>query len=375
MVEEKVEVEENFRFSYRERNDPNKKQKMILKFRPFVYGGLGIITLVFFIGTMVFFTSEQEIGFTSIFGNTSIIEGAGIHFKVPFFSSKEVFDATTKGMAIGYNEESNESEEEDSVMITSDLNLVNIDFFIQYRITDSIEYHYSSNDPEGILRNIAKSSIRNTVGLYDVDAVMTTRKAEIEAEVFEDIIQELTYHETGLTVTSVAIQDSEPPTTTVAKAFKDVENAKTAAETAVNNANSYRNTEIAAADAEVEAIKQEANATKTERVNEAKEEVAKFEALFEEYQNNPDTVKKRLYYEALEEILPNMEMIIGKDFKVIYVKDSSNPIGAGVAVSEATSKTGNSKTTEKSKNEEKNSETEGDESNTNNSQKKSEDNK
>ncbi len=298
-------------------------RKKLSTIKLIVYCILIALTVFFTLFTSIFSTTEQDIGFTETFGITSQIEGSGMHFKIPFFSHKYIYDATTKGMPIGYIEGSNETQEEDSLMITSDFNFVNIDFYLEYRIIDPIEYHYGSNKPEAILKNIAQSAIRNTVGQYDVDSVMTVGKSEIEAKVFEDIIEELTHHHTGLQVVNVTIQDAEPPTTAVAAAFKDVENAKQNAETEINNAYKYENTEIPAAEAESEAVKQAANAAKTERVNQAKEEVANFEALFEEYQNNPDTVKQRLYYEALEEILPNMEIIISKDSKMIYVKDGS----------------------------------------------------
>ena len=320
--------------------DEREDLEKILKLRPFVYGGIGVITLVIALITGIYFTDEQDIGFTTMFGKNTMIDGPGMHFKVPFISEKHVYDATTKGMAIGYDEENNESEEADSLMITSDINFVNIDFYIEYRISDPIQYCYETNNPELLLKDIAMSAIRNTVGQYDVDSVMTTGKPEIESKVFDDIVAGLEDHSTGLTISNVTIQDSEPPTTEVATAFKDVENAKQNAETVVNKAHEYENTKIPAAEAEAEKIKQAANAAKTERVNQAKEEVAEFEALFTEYQKNPDTVKQRLYYEALEEILPNMEIIIGEDSKIVYIKGSDTALGeSAAATSESEEKT------------------------------------
>lgn len=316
--------------NYDDYDDSIDLKRGILKARPIVYALFVVIVLVLALFNSIFFTNEQEIGFTSMFGNNTMIEGPGMHFKVPFLSKKHVYDATTQGMPIGYvenpdkeDEEAEKSVTEDSLMITSDFNFINIDFYIEYRISDPIEYCYGSNDPKAVFYNIAQSSIRNTVGLYDVDSVMTTGKTEIEMAVFDDMVNELSKHHTGLAVVNATIQDAEPPTSEVSKAFREVSNAKSQAETAVNEANSYKNTELPAAEAKAEQIKQAANATKTERVNEAKEEVARFEALFNEYKNNPDTVKQRLYYEALQDILPKMEIIIGEDPKIIYVKDKS----------------------------------------------------
>ncbi len=319
-------------------NEAKEDLSRVQKLKPIILGVLCLIFAVCCVFGSVYFTSEQEIGFTSMFGQNTMIDGPGMHFKVPFLSQKHIYDATTQGMPIGYYEETDETMPEDSLMITSDFNFVNIDFYVEYRITDPIEYCYGSNDPEGVLKNVAQASIRNTVGQYDVDAVMTTGKVEIEAKVREDIIKELEGHNLGISIGNVTIQDSEAPTAKVAQAFTDVSDARTKAEEDINAAHAYENSKIPAAEAQAEEIKQAATAAKTERVNSAKEEVARFEALFKEYQNNPETVKTRLYYEAMQEILPNMEIIIGEDAKVIYVKDGSGSnVGTSAAVSQATS--------------------------------------
>ncbi len=309
--------------SWNSHNDTNNALKAILKMKPIVYGVyIGIVAISLLFGS-IYFTSEQEIGFTSFFGHNTMIEGPGMHFKIPFLSQKHVYDSTTKGMPVGYVEATDETNAEDSLMITSDFNFVNIDFYIEYRIVDPIEYCYGSDNPEGVLENIAQAAIRNTVGQYDVDSVLTTGKSEIETKVYDEIIERIEEHHIGISVSNVTIQDSEPPTQEVNNAFKAVEDAKQGAETATNKAREYENEQIPAAEAKAEEVKQAATAAQTERINAAKEEVAKFEALFTEYQRNPETVKQRLYYEALQEVLPNMEIIIGKDAKVIYVKDGA----------------------------------------------------
>lgn len=291
------------------------------KVRRIAYLVLSGIVLVISVFNTVFITNEQEVAFTMTFGKPTMVEGAGLHFKFPFITSAEKYDATTKGMAIGYDPESNESISEESLMITSDFNFVNTDFYVEYRISNPIEYEFGSDDPEGILRNIAQASIRNTVGLYGVDAVITTGRAEIQAIVKEQIVQKLEEHSTGLSIVDVTIQDAEPPTVEVANAFKAVENDKQKAETAVNNAMKYEKEKMPNAEAEADQILKAAEASKTERINQASQEVAEFNALYSEYKKNPDTVKKQLYYSALQEILPDMEIIIGSDSKVIYVKN------------------------------------------------------
>jgi len=291
------------------------------KLRRIVYGVLCGVVLLVAVLSSFYITNDQQVGFTMTFGKTTVIEGPGLHFKAPFITKVYKFDATSKGMALGYNPKNNENVLEESLMITSDFNFVNTDFYVEYRISDPIEYEFGSDNPEQILRNIALASIRNTVGLYGVDEVITTGKSEIQAVVKEQIIEKLQEHSTGLTILNVSIQDAEPPTEEVSNAFKAVETAKQQAESNVNNAKAAEQTKIPAAEAKADQILRAAEASKTERINQATQEVAEFEALYQEYMKNPDTVKKQLYFSMMEEILPDMEIIIGSDTKVIYVKN------------------------------------------------------
>lgn len=306
------------------------RARKILKLKPFVLIGLFVIYVIVGLCTCIYSTSEQEVGFTSVFGKNSLIETAGIHFKTPFISEKHIFDGTTQGMPIGYTIEDDESVTEDSLMITSDFNFINIDFYVEYHIADPIAYYYSTSDPEGLLKNIALASVRNTVGQVDVDAAMTTGKYKIESDVFNDITSELQKHQCGLAVTNVSIQDSDAPTAEVQEAFQAVEDAKQGAQTAVNEANQYTNEQKPAAEASAAKILASAEATKTERINQATEEVATFEALYNEYAKNPEVVKQRMYLDTLSDVLPKMELIISKD-KVIYVNRSDVSTGTVAA--------------------------------------------
>lgn len=286
-----------------------------------VYGVITAVVVVITLLNSFYIMDDQKVGYTMTFGRPTVIETPGFHFKAPFITKKETFDATSQGMALGYNIENNENVLEESLMITSDFNFVNTDFYVEYRISDPIEFKFGSDNPVGILRNIALASIRNTVGLYTVDEVITTGKSEIQAKVKEQIIQKLQNHATGLTILNVTIQDAEPPTHEVSSAFKNVENAKQQADSIVNNAKAAEQTKIPEAEAEADQILKGAEAAKTERINQATQEVAEFQALYEEYMKNPDTVKKQLYFSMMEDILPEMEIIIGSDSKVIYVKN------------------------------------------------------
>ena len=140
------------------------------------------------------------------------------------------------------------------------------------------------------------------------------------------IVDKLTVYDVGIQLVNITIQDAEPPTTAVMEAFNAVESAKQGKETAVNNANKYRNEKLPAAEAEVDRVLQAAEATKAGRVNEAVGQVARFNAMYDEYVKYPTVTKRRMFYETMEDILPKMKVIIdgtdGSSVEMMYPLDS-----------------------------------------------------
>ena len=143
-----------------------------------------------------------------------------------------------------------------------------------------------------------------------VDDVLTTGKSEIQAKIKEMIMAQLEQQEIGLMLTNITMQDSEPPTTEVMEAFKKVETAKQGKETTLNNAEKYRSEKLPEAEAEADQIIKNAEAAKQTRINEAEGQVARFNAMYEEYRKNPEITKERMYYEAMETVLPDVKLVI-----------------------------------------------------------------
>ena len=195
-------------------------------------------------------------------------------------------------------------------MITGDYNIVNVDFFVEYKISDPVAYLYSSTNPELILRNLIQSQVRNVVGSSTVDGVLTDGKENIQMQVKDLVTKILAEYDVGLTLVDVRIQDSEPPTQSVIEAFKNVETAKQRAEAVVNEAVAYKNAKLPSARAEADKLIQNAEYLKQKRINEAVEQVAMFTAMYEEYKQNPEITKSRMYFEAISEILPDVKVYI-----------------------------------------------------------------
>lgn len=297
----------------------------------------------------VYIIQEQEQAVVITLGTPDIVSTPGPHVKIPFIQEVEIVPMVIKGFSIGYaggngsgdytnnagynanyqnnagyqnqfdadvggdNIGSDGSVYSESMMITSDYNFVNVDFFLEYQVSDPERYLFASYNPEIILRNLALSYIRDTIGLHTVDEVITTGKNEIQAEIKEKLSARLAEEDIGLRLVNITIQDSEPPTTEVKDAFKNVETARQGMETAINNARKYESEQLPAARAQEDAILKEAEAQKEARINEAIGQVAVFNAMYEEYQKNPLMTRQRMFYETMEEVLPTMKIVIEGD--------------------------------------------------------------
>lgn len=282
----------------------------IKKFGKLFIALIGIVLLVILIFGSFYTIKEQEQAVVTTFGKAKTVGTAGLHFKIPIIQKVQKVDTTIKGFSIGYDMDTNEKIELESMMITLDYNFVNVDFFVEYKVSDPVKALYASEEPVTILKNIAQSSIRMVVGSYKVDDVITTGKYQIQSDIKENILEKLAIQDIGISLVNITIQDSEPPTEDVMEAFKSVETAKQGKETAINNANKYSNEQLPQAEAKVDKILQEAESTSRQRMNEANAEVARFNEMYEEYIKYPLITKQRMFYETMEDVLPSLKVII-----------------------------------------------------------------
>ena len=286
-------------------------KEKLLKRAMYIGAAVLLLVAVFMLGNGMWYQiEEQEEAVVVTLGKAKTVSEKGLHFKIPLIQQVEKVNTTIQGFPIGYDIETNETIDEEAVMITSDYNFIDVDFFVEYRISDPVKYLYTSQMPEEILKNIAQSSIRTVIGSYDVDSVLTTGKSEIQSTIKDMILGKLEQQDIGLSLVNISIQDSEPPTAEIMKAFKAVETAKQGKETALNNANKYRNEKLPAAEAQADEIVQDAEAQKQTRINEAEAQVARFQAMYEEYEKNPTVTKQRMFYEAMENVMPGLKVII-----------------------------------------------------------------
>ena len=309
-------MEENTTYSWTP-NQPPQKPKRNVDFKR-----AGKTLLVIFLamilvaaaGTCFYTVDDKQQAVVTTFGRVTDVTDAGVHFRLPFGIQRvhkvdvNVYQKIELGYSSdGYGYNVNENE---STMITGDYNIVNVDFFVEYKISDPVQYLFSSNEPELILRNLIQSQVRNVVGSSTVDAVLTDGKENIQMQVKDLVTTILEEYDIGLTLVDVKIQDAEPPTQDVIEAFKAVETAKQKAETVINDAKAYQNAQLPLAEAQADQLIQNAEYLRQKRINEAIEQVAMFEAMYAEYALNPDITLSRMYYEAISDILPNVKLYI-----------------------------------------------------------------
>ena len=310
-----MEQDGTYRYPGGDSGAGEKKQRKKFNWKSLLWALLAAVVVCGLLSCLYTVDDKQQAVVTT-FGKVTGVTDAGVHFRLPFgIQQVEKVDVNVyQKIQLGYaNKKSypgyvvNEGE---STMITGDYNIVNVDFFVEYKISDPVQYLYSSNEPELILRNLIQSQVRNVVGSSTVDAVLTDGKENIQMQVRELVTQILEDYQIGLSLVDVKIQDAEPPTQEVIEAFKAVETAKQQAETVVNDAKAYQNAQLPQAQAQADQLVQNAEYLRQKRINEAIEQVAMFNARYQEYANNPQITRSRMYYEAISDILPGVKLYI-----------------------------------------------------------------
>ena len=250
---------------------------------------IGVMLLGIIVMTSFYHTTEDQYAVVTTLGKPALVEHSGLHFKLPLIQRKTIISKNIRGIPIGYDA-AGESIESESVMITRDYNFVDVDFYVEWKVTDPVKYLYA--------------------GLYGVDSVITTGKSEIQASIKSKIADRIEKEDLGIALVNITMQDAEPPTAEVQNAFKAVETAKQGAETATNNADKYKNQVIPGAQATADEAVQKAEAYKQAKINEANAQAQRFNDLYTEYARYPEITRQRLFFETMGDILPDIRVII-----------------------------------------------------------------
>jgi membrane protease subunit HflK len=275
------------------------------------YGIIAVFILILLASTL-FQVQPEEVGIITRFGKYVRKVESGLNMKVPIIErlykvaverqQKEEFGfrTTSPGVRSEYTKEGTADE---SLMLTGDLNLADVEWVVQYRIEDPYSFLFRVREPVTALRDISEASMREIVGDRTVNEVLTVGRAEIASSVHQKIQELCTEYSLGIRIEQVVLQDVNPPDP-VKDAFNDVNQAQQERETLINQARSEYNKVVPRAKGQAEETIQRAEGYATERVNNALGEASRFNALYLEYVKAPEVTKRRIYLETMEEILP-----------------------------------------------------------------------
>jgi len=280
------------------------------KFSPkiLVFIVAGILVLIF-LGTSVFVVDQTEQAVITRFGRYIGTREPGLHVKLPFgidrnytinvrtLQSEEFGFRTTKGGSYpSYSSQANES-----VMLTGDLNIVDVEWIIQYRVVDPKAWIFNVNERSRTIRDVSRSAINTLIGDRAIMNIMGIERSAIENEALVIMNDRFNEYGLGIDVIAVKFQNVLPPSG-VQEAFEDVNKAMQDLERLINEGQQVYNEEIPKARGEAEKVIQIAQGYATERVNKANGDVARFNAVYEEYRRSPEVTRQRLYYEMIEEV-------------------------------------------------------------------------
>ena len=270
------------------------------------------LLILFLMISALFQIQPEEVGVITRFGKYVRKVEPGLNLKVPVIEKlykvaverqqKEEFGFRTTSPGIR-SEYTKEGTADESLMLTGDLNLADVEWVVQYRIEDPYSFLFRVREPIVALRDISEASMREIVGDRTVNEVLTVGRAEIASSVQQKIQQLCTEYSLGIRIEQVVLQDVNPPDP-VKDAFNDVNQAQQERETLINQARSEYNKVIPRARGQAEETIQRAEGYATERVNNALGETARFNALYREYIKAPEVTKRRIYLETMEEIIP-----------------------------------------------------------------------
>ena len=318
-------------------NNPNDFQKEMENFKRemkgkaglIIYGLVGLLLLVGVLSSFYTVEPDEEAVVLRFGKYTGLPKPPGLHFKIPFgvdkvikVQSKRVLQEEFGFRTISpakfrpnYSNYSNDNFDNESLMLTGDLNVADVEWVVQFQISDPYNFLFKTNSPIINIRDVSESIMRRVVGDRTVTEVLTTGRKEISSEARVLIQEVLNKYDMGINVVTVKLQDVNPPDT-VKPSFNEVNEAKQEQEKAINQAERAYNKIIPEARGKAEQLITEAEGYSLALVNKAEGDAQKFLAEFNAFKKSPGITKKRLYLEAMEEVFSSLEDVTIVDSEI-----------------------------------------------------------
>ena len=276
-----------------------------------------VLAIVILFSTSFYVVDQREEAVVLRFGRVQGINGPGLHFKLPFgvdrnrnvatqlvFKREFGFRSVSPGVSTVF---SNEDFSNESIMLTGDKNIVDVEWIIQYRITDPVAWLFHVENQERTISDISRSVVNLLIGDRSILGVMGTDRPAIESKAQENMNQRFREFGLGINVTTVAMQDILPPEGAVRNAFEDVNKAEQDKERFINEGNAAYNQAIPEAEGKAKRLVQEARGYAAARVNKANGDASRFRSVLNEYRGSRDVTRTRLYIEMYEEVFGGTE--------------------------------------------------------------------
>ncbi|MDR2821115.1 MAG: FtsH protease activity modulator HflK [Desulfovibrio sp.] len=276
---------------------------------------VALVIVILWLLSGIYIVNPDEQGVVLRFGRYDRTEGPGPHYAwpVPFESVykpqvtqvlRSEVGFRSVGQSASFQQGQLRTVPEEASMLTGDENIVNVQFSVQYKISDPVAYLFNVAAPGALVRNAAEAAMREVIGNSQIDAAIADGKLKIQSDATQLLQKILDRYGVGMQVLAVQLQDVHPPQDVI-DAFKDVASAREDKSRIINEAEAYRNELLPRARGQAAAIGNQADAYSATRVQGASGEAARFDALRVEYEKAPKVTRQRLYYEAIEEILAN----------------------------------------------------------------------
>lgn len=302
----------------------------------------GIIVVILIIAAAfqsIFTVKPEEEAVILRFGKFSRTVGPGLHFKVPLWIEQAYFVPVQRQLKQEFGFRTLRADvrstyqkrgyEGESLMLTGDLNSADVEWVVQYRITDPLKYLFNVRSVEETFRDMSEAVMRRVVGDRSVDEVITWGKSEINSEVKDQLQQLADQYECGLTVQVVLLQDVNAPPP-VQPSWNEVNEAEQEKDKLINQAKSTYNQKVPKARGEAQQMIREAEGYAIQRVNEAEGRAQKFMDIYAQYKEAPRVTRRRYYLETMKDILPKTGqkyIIADGDSNILKLLDLDQPKG------------------------------------------------
>lgn len=298
-------------------NDPDNRNR--------AYGGLGIIAaiaVVIWLASGFYIVDEGKRGVVLRFGKyiETTLAGPRWHLPYPIETVELVNTEQVRTVEVGYRNNVRNKNPLESLMLTDDGNIIDIQFAVQYTIKDPKSYLFSNRDTELAVLQVAETAIREIVGKNKMDFVLYEGRSEIAARAHRLMQSILDRYDSGVNVSKVSMQDAQPPEQ-VQAAFNDAVKAKQDRERLINEGQAYANDVIPRARGAASRLLQEANGYRQRVIASAEGDASRFDQIVVEYNKAPGVTRERLYIDAMQQILSNTNkvMVEQKAGSMIYL--------------------------------------------------------